>query len=725
MNGKRSRNKAPILSPDAVLYYWDHPVEFVEDNILAPAREFLPGVQATPHQRDFLNEISKNNRIAIESGHGTGKSAVFSWAIIFYLCTRGNMLGYTVKVPCIAPTYHQLQDILWPELRRWIPRSRLGPLLQIQKDEVWWNNQKDGVFARARTAIKPEHVQGFHAAHLLWIVDEAFGIVNNQIWETIEGSLTEEDNKIVMGGQHTVIVGYVHDAFHRDAASWKCLRFNSVDSSLTKKDYVERIKSKYGEDSDIYRVRVLGTEPKGNPEAFIQLTRVLTATQREVENIGPVRMGVDPARFGDDSTVVTLAKGNHVFPQVIKGKLDTDGIVELTIQTLKEYRGCTSDNTTAEINIDTTGGYGAGPYDALKKLENVLNIEVYMVQFVGKKIDPEFYDGVSAMWGELRDIIDQIHLPEDDALVEEVSSRRFKIVADNKIRIEPKEEFKKEYGASPDRADSLVVCFTQKARIRTVLQVKGTEMEQKFNVDFSDLSEFTSLICSIWVQKDLSTRIIYGVWNARKVKFWVFGAQALTHPRQDALLVQAAAYLREITGDQVRALKKFRILGSPLMHSPTETDALNDMATAYMKSGLNVEENYFWDEGGAVLLVSRLIQRKALKIHPRCEEVSTEIMHWTTAKGRPDDGYGYARALCNAVSACVEDSRYDPLPQSIKPWSRESQEIQTTFDRLIRMNPDKFETMTDDDVNAMRQTVSAENDDKNADTGEKPGAHWL
>ena len=101
-----------MIDPEAILYYADNPVDFVEDIIRA---------KPDPNQRDILNSIAKYPMTSVRSGHGIGKSAVESWAVIWFLATRPFP-----KIPCTAPTQHQLWDILWAEIAKWL---RSNPVL--------------------------------------------------------------------------------------------------------------------------------------------------------------------------------------------------------------------------------------------------------------------------------------------------------------------------------------------------------------------------------------------------------------------------------------------------------------------------------------------------------------------------------------------------------------------------------------------------------------------
>ena len=101
------------LTSDAILYYIDNPVDFVEDII---------GAKPDVNQKAILNSLAKYPMTSVRSGHGIGKSAVEAWAVIWFICTRPYP-----KIPCTAPTQHQLYDILWAEISKWL---RSNPALQ-------------------------------------------------------------------------------------------------------------------------------------------------------------------------------------------------------------------------------------------------------------------------------------------------------------------------------------------------------------------------------------------------------------------------------------------------------------------------------------------------------------------------------------------------------------------------------------------------------------------
>ena len=72
------------MTADAILYYADNPVDFVEDVIRA---------KPDANQRDILNSVARYPMTSVRSGHGIGKSAVESWLAIPAQLLRSTSYG--------------------------------------------------------------------------------------------------------------------------------------------------------------------------------------------------------------------------------------------------------------------------------------------------------------------------------------------------------------------------------------------------------------------------------------------------------------------------------------------------------------------------------------------------------------------------------------------------------------------------------------------------------
>lgn len=420
--------------------YRNKPVQFVENII---------GATPDPWQREALEAVAAGKSVAIRSGHGTGKSALLSWIILWFLVTR----PYPV-IPCTAPTQHQLSDILWAEVRRWLNHSKI-------KDIVTWTATRIGLvgneevwFAVARSCAAPENLAGFHSEHLLYIVDEASGI-EDEIMSVVDGALTTENAIVVMAGNPTKRSGYFFDAFHASRDLWHRIHISSEDSPRVGKAYAERMAAQYGRDSDIYRVRVKGDFPLSEADGFIGIDAVESAVARyeTASDSIPAVMGVDVARYGDDDTVFVIRKGNKV------------SLIErhhgLSIpQTAAKAIELAKDQSVERIAVDDSG-VGGGVTDLLLESDELREIDcgVIPVNNGSSSPDPHYANLGSYLWGNLKNLLSEIAIPDDEELIGELTTRRYSLTPQGRIRLERKEEMKRRRLPSPDSADALALAF--------------------------------------------------------------------------------------------------------------------------------------------------------------------------------------------------------------------------------------------------------------------------
>ena len=198
-------------------------------------------------------------RISIVSGHGTGKSTMLSWFILWFLFVHPDS-----QVPCTAPTASGLFDVLWKELNKWLHKmpAQMANLYEWQTTHIRMKEHPETWFARAKTSSKEntEALAGVHADWVAPIVDEASG-VEEQIFETMEGSLTSGKILVILVGNGTRSLGYFFDSHHKDKARWQTYTFDSTESPRVDRKFVDGIVAKYGIDSVQYEIRVQGKFP--------------------------------------------------------------------------------------------------------------------------------------------------------------------------------------------------------------------------------------------------------------------------------------------------------------------------------------------------------------------------------------------------------------------------------------------------------------------------------
>ena len=85
--------------------YYDDPVLWAEEVL---------GAELYSKQKEMLRSLAQNKRTAVKSAHSTGKSYTMGIAACWWVATRGpNSL-----VVSTAPTYAQVNKILWEEIRK-------------------------------------------------------------------------------------------------------------------------------------------------------------------------------------------------------------------------------------------------------------------------------------------------------------------------------------------------------------------------------------------------------------------------------------------------------------------------------------------------------------------------------------------------------------------------------------------------------------------------------
>lgn len=457
-------NKPFSVVVDLIDLYWDDPVSFAEDML-----DFVPD----EWQRAAMIDVAHHPRTSIRSGQGVGKTAFEAALILWFLSCRPNP-----KVVCTAPTRQQLHDVLWAEVAKWLEKSKVKNFLKWTKTKIYMIGHEERWFATARTATKPENMQGFHEDYMLFIVDEAPGVAD-PIMEAILGTLSGPENKLLMCGNPTRTSGVFYDSHNKDRALYRTHKVDSRDSKRTSKENIDMLIRKYGADSDVVRVRVYGEFPKAEADAFIALELVELVAGNHIEVKGDtLHLGVDVARFGGDETVIAPRIGMKVFELRCyqkQGTMETTGWV---IQTAKEFLEKYPDLQNVKIKVDDSG-VGGGVTDRLREVieeEGLTNWTAIPVNNGSRPSDDEeehYENAGTEAWAVVRTLLQEcftkymqgepveIELPNDERLITQLTQRKYRMTSRGKIALERKEDMKKRGLDSPDRADAVVLSFYQ------------------------------------------------------------------------------------------------------------------------------------------------------------------------------------------------------------------------------------------------------------------------
>jgi hypothetical protein len=430
-------------------------VEEWQGDALAFVRDMF-GASPSPQQAELLKAASvPGARVAVKSGHGTGKTTSLAWLVLWGLCCFDD-----TKIPCTAPTGHQLKDALWAEIAKW-----RAPMLEPWKSALKITSEEARVdtlpnFAVARTGRKenPEALQGFHAAKLIFLIDEASGI-DDRIFEVARGSLSTSGASIVMTGNPTRTTGFFYRAFHANRDRWTRLTFSGEESPLVTAESLKEMAEEYGRDSDIYKVRVLGEFPSGGALQFIAGSDVEAAITREMDPRtyahAPVVLGVDVAWYGGDRSVIVLRQGLYARVLWTARECELAVLSGIVAEMWDRHKA-------SAVFIDAVG-VGAGVVSDLRMMGRA----PFAVQFGGGASEPRYKNKRAECWGRMRDWTaadgGKLDLRPEYAerMKDDLTAPDYCYDLQGRLQLERKEDMKKRGLASPDFADALALTFAQ------------------------------------------------------------------------------------------------------------------------------------------------------------------------------------------------------------------------------------------------------------------------
>lgn len=409
-------------------------------------------------------EYSKKMGISVMSGHGTGKDTISAQTNLFFLNCFANP-----KIPCTAPSAHQLKDILWAEISKWMRLARkatdesvktlLEEILEWQVEKVYFKEKKGREwFSVARTVNvkaseeeQAETLSGFHEDFLVYMIDEAAG-VPDPVYRPIEGALTGILNFVVMIFNPTRSKCYAVESHRGESKRWVTLRWNSEESEIVEAGYCTRMAEKYGKDSNPYRIRVLGLPPLVDEQTLIPWDWIEDAVDREIKPLDDdgLALGVDVGAGGDKSVIIRRQGGlisgikRHSTPNT----MELLGHVVLTIQ-----------EADADVVAVDGIGIGKGICDRARELgiTRIYNTDIRK----RARDEKRFFQTRDELAWKVREMFEAgtISIPNDSDLKDQLGAIKWEPNSRGQIKMAAKKDIKKIIGHSPDEFDALCLTF--------------------------------------------------------------------------------------------------------------------------------------------------------------------------------------------------------------------------------------------------------------------------
>lgn len=434
-----------------------------------------------------LEAVANSEDVAVESGTGAGKTYTLGAALtLWWLACFENGIVITT-----APKDDHLKLNLWKEIRSLWPRFKLmfpTAVLSDGKirmrgglDETWAATAfVAGVGATEESANK---ARGFHATHMLFVLEEMPGI-DPAVVTAVKNTCTAPHNVIAGLGnpdneqdqlhRFSLLPGVVRVRLSAlDHPNIVCKDANIIPGAVSEKS-VDTRRAEYGEGSAMFNAMVRGIAPKESVEAVIRWAWLEEAAKRYSDlrfRKGLPALGVDVADTPNGDKVAIARGIGACLMEVSAFQVGTHGVGdagELGEQIALEIALGRIDER--HVAVDTVG-VGAATYNALKKQGFLVRsikgggrpmdaIDEDVLDETGKGLVPEelFHDLNSQMQWQMRQDLQhgRIALPYDEELFRDLTSRKWER-HNGKIRIQSKEIVVKELGRSPDKGDAAVM----------------------------------------------------------------------------------------------------------------------------------------------------------------------------------------------------------------------------------------------------------------------------
>lgn len=407
----------------------------------------------TPQQLDVIASVRDHRRTAVTAGNGVGKTWLMARLALWFLYSHPRS-----KVITTAPTWNQVVNLLWRELRQAYNSARFPLGGQLNKTELTLD---EDWFAIGLSTDEATRFQGFHAPRIMVIFDEATG-VHPDIWEAAEGVAVGADDRFVAIGNPTDPTC----EFKRkeDSGLWNVLRLNGeehpnvtqgrpvVPGAVTKEWIEERAEEWGGRESPIYRARVRGLWPEQGDDVLIPMSVVEAAQSKWTDPAGKaiVAAGCDIARFGDDETItIPIHEGGAVGQITARRGQNLMATAGELVNLIKEGL------SPSRLGVDDAG-LGGGVTDRLTELGYSV---VPVVAGSGANQEDQFVNRRAEIWWALREALraGDISLPRDNRLAGDLTNLKFTYDSRGRVKLESKADLKKRIKRSPDRGDALTI----------------------------------------------------------------------------------------------------------------------------------------------------------------------------------------------------------------------------------------------------------------------------
>ena len=353
----------------------------------------------------------------------------------------------------VAPLLKQAKAIAWARLKQ-----RIGPLIaagmaEVNESELWVRIAHNGAVIRVYGADNPSAMRG---VRLDGVVMDEVAQMRPEVWQDIiQPALSDRMGWALFIGTPNG-VNLFSELFYRarNMPDWHSALYTVFDTEALDSREVARLQSTMPEQSWL-REFMCDFSAAGDSQ-LLSLQDILLATERkhrsDAYDFAPKIIGVDPARFGDDRSVIFPRQGVQAgTPKVFRG-IDNMALASHVAHEIEVWQ-------PDAVFIDA--GNGSGVIDRLRQMGH----DVIEIHFGGRPIRPRYVNRRAEMWFEMREwVLAGGAIPDSVDLRQDLAAPAYRFTGTDQIALESKDDIKARGLPSPDLGDALALTFAAPVR---------------------------------------------------------------------------------------------------------------------------------------------------------------------------------------------------------------------------------------------------------------------
>ena len=466
-------------------------LEFADPLVFA--RTLYPNIDLYPWQQETLLQLDNTDASAAEplyyslvAANGSGKDMIVIAVFVAYMLVKYPR----TKIVATSASFNQLNSQSWPYIReaaKLINKLVGAQIMEyVQTPTPTVHCKESGSEAVLFVTDTPKRAEGHHPypdvrnGKLIIIVNEAKS-VPDEIMQALD-RCTGFTHYIKVSSPAGRSGRFYRDCAREDAVHYPnnlilgreyFRRITAYDCPHIPESHIKRKADELGESSPWFKSSVLAEFTDVDANVIIAEERVLNSYKTPKPKIVPEDgprwlIGLDIA-MGGDETVLATFRGNYQQDMYCFREHRSEMIIEKLITRLESHGIVRDDKETYQLNADD-GGVGKAIIDRLVEKGWRIN-----------RIHNQSAPDSGATFGNLgfqsyynfSRILDNIKLLDDYKLKTQLSSRYFEERNRGKLYLEEKKKARTRCGASPDRADAVVLAF--RFRWRQFLKKVGTK----------------------------------------------------------------------------------------------------------------------------------------------------------------------------------------------------------------------------------------------------------